>query len=254
LSTFDCCLFVICGFQCNPLPHPQELPHRNEDAGGDRIAMPPHPRATAALAASPAPQRGSSFSSPPCYSCHAEPRWSATWPMINAARCRAKSSPSGGAVIPVRGRARRRRPGPGSPPCSGVARGAAPGSGVGDGGRGADFVAWLPPPSCRAENASVTAGRTLGVMDQDLRRSEAWLGNRRRLAGAIRAVVASPPLQTHCHGRGQGGGILLGHGVAPGGAWYNDHLEGWIVLCVLLLWKMVVVVVVVCQGIICFSR
>jgi hypothetical protein len=103
------------------------------------------------------------------------------------------SSPSGGAVVPIRGCACRRHPGPGGPPCGGVARGAAPGSGVGDRGRGTGFAAQPPPPSCRAEYASVTTGWTLGVTDQDLRRSEAWLGNRGHLAGLIRAVVASLP-------------------------------------------------------------
>ena len=29
-----------------------------------------------------------------------------------------------------------------------------------------------------------------------------------------------------------GGGILLGHGVAPRGAWYNDRLEGSVVCAV----------------------
>jgi hypothetical protein len=109
-----------------------------------------------------------------------------------------------GEVLPVQGRARRRHPGPCGPPCGGITKGAAPGSGVGGGGGGAGFAARPPPPSCRAENASVTAGRTPGVTDQDLRRSEAWLGNRRRLAGVIRAVVAGPPPQTHRRGRGRG--------------------------------------------------
>ena len=85
------------------VPSPQESPHRNEDAGVGRIVSPPHPRATASLTASPAPRGGSSCSSPPCYSCCAEPWRSATWPMINAAGCRAKSSPFGGAVFPIRG-------------------------------------------------------------------------------------------------------------------------------------------------------
>ncbi len=188
-----------------PLPPLQELPHCNKDAGGDRIAMPPHPRVTAALAASPAPQRGSSFSSLPCYSCHADSQRSATWLMINANGCRAKSSPSGGAVVPVRGGACRRHPGLGGPPCGGIARGAVPGSGVRDGGGGTGFEARPPPPSCRAENASVTAGQMPGVIDQDLRRSEVWLGNRRCLMGAIRAVVAGLPPQAHCHSHGRGG-------------------------------------------------
>jgi hypothetical protein len=103
--------------------------HRN-------ASPPPHDRCPGP-APSPAPRRGSSFSSPPHYSSHAEPWWSATWPMINAAGCGAKSSPSGGAVVPVRGRARRRHPGPGGPPCGGVTKGAVPSSGVGGGGGGA---------------------------------------------------------------------------------------------------------------------
>jgi hypothetical protein len=76
---------------------------------------------------------------------------------------------------------------------------------MGDGGGGAGFGALLPPPSCRAEIASVTARQTLGVMDQDLRQSEAWLGNCRRLVGAIRGVVAGMPPQAHRGGRGRGG-------------------------------------------------
>ncbi len=39
-------------------------------------------------------------------------------------------------------------------------------------------------------------------MDQDLRRSEAWLGNHQCLVGVIRAVVAGPPPQAHRCGRG----------------------------------------------------
>jgi hypothetical protein len=165
--------------------------------------MPPHPCETAILAASPAPRRGSSFSSPPCYSCCAEPQWSATWPMINAAGCGAKSSPSGGATVLVQGCAHRRRPGPGSPPCSGVARGAALGSGFRGGGGG--FTARPPPQSCRAEYASVTTSRTPGVTNQDMHKPEAWLGNRRRLAGVIRAVVSDLPPQAQRCGCGRGG-------------------------------------------------
>ena len=45
----------------------------------------------------------------------------------------------------------------------------------------------------------------LGVTDQDLRRSEAWLDKRLRLAGVIRAVVAGPPPQAHRRSRGRGG-------------------------------------------------
>jgi hypothetical protein len=168
--------------------------------------MPPHPCATAALAASPAPWRGSSFSSPPRYSCRAEPRRSATWPMINAAGCGAMLSPSRGAVVPVPGHTCQRCPGPGGPPCGGVARGAAPGSGVGGGGGGTGFVARPPlPPLCQAEYASITAGQTPGVTDQDLRQLVVWLGNCRCLVGMIRAVIAGLPPQAHRWGCGQGG-------------------------------------------------
>ncbi len=69
----------------------------------------------------------------------------------------------------------------------------------------ADFSEQPPQPLCRVEYASVIVGRMPAVLDQDLRRSEAWLGNHRGLLGAIRAVVASPPPQAHrcSHGRGE---------------------------------------------------
>jgi hypothetical protein len=61
-----------------------------------------------------------------------------------------------------------------------------------------------PLTSSLAEYASITAGRTPGVTDQDLRRSETWLGKRRQLAGMIRAVVAGPLPKAHHCGRGWG--------------------------------------------------
>ncbi len=61
-----------------------------------------------------------------------------------------------------------------------------------------------PPTSCLAEYASITAGRTPEVTDQDLRQSEAWLGECRRLAGVIRAVIAGLPPKAHRRGRGRG--------------------------------------------------
>jgi hypothetical protein len=116
-----------------------------------------------------------------------------------------------GKVFPIRGRSRPRTgarsqvpPGTWRPTVwwgrqGGRARQWSQGRG---GGRG--FTALPPPPSCLVEYASVTAGRTPGVTDQDLRWSEAWLGKRWRLAGMIRAVVASPPPKAHCRGRGRG--------------------------------------------------
>jgi hypothetical protein len=116
-----------------------------------------------------------------------------------------------GEVIPVQGH-RRPRPGARLPAPPGTWRptvrlgyqGAAPGIGVGGGGGGAGFAARPLPPLCWVEYASNTAGQTLGVTDQDLRRSEEWLGNHRCLTGVIRAVVASPLPQAHHCGRGWG--------------------------------------------------
>ncbi len=139
--------------------------------------------------------------------------------MIDTAGCGAKSSPSGDAVVPIRGHARRRHSGPGGPPCCGVAEGAAPGSGVGGGGGGAGFEARPPPPSCQAEYGQrhrrpdagsrgpgpAQVGRLAGVM--------AWLSWPARRRRPVVAVVAR-------------GSISLRHGVAPGGAWYANHLEG----------------------------
>ncbi len=39
--------------------------------------------------------------------------------------------------------------------------------------------------NCQAENAHVTAGKMLGVMNQDLHWSKAWLANRQPLAGVM---------------------------------------------------------------------
>ncbi len=78
-------------------------------------------------------------------------------------------------------------------------RGQGQGQGWGRGFRCAAAATIVPGGS-----ASVTAGRTPEVTDQDLRRSEAWLGNRRRLAGVIRAAVAGPLPQAHRRGRDRG--------------------------------------------------
>ncbi len=109
-----------------------------------------------------------------------------------------------GKVFPIQGHACRPRQGPCGLPCSGIAKGAAPGCRVGGGGRDAGFAVRLLPPSCRVEYASVTAGQMLGVTDQDLRWSEAWLCNHQHLTGVIRAVVTGPPPQAHRCGHGQG--------------------------------------------------
>ncbi len=115
-----------------------------------------------------------------------------------------------GEVFPIRGR-RRPHPGVRLPALPGIWRptvrwgpqGGSAGQWSWGQGRGRGFAAQPPLPSCLAEYASVTAGRTPGVTDQDLRRSEAWLGKHRCLAGVIRAVVAGPPPKAHRCGRGR---------------------------------------------------
>ncbi len=165
MSNFYCHLFAVHCFRCNSRAPSARIATPQQERGGwphlnaspppcDRRPC-PQPRHLAWLLLLP----------PPHYSGCSEPQRSATWPMINAAGCRAKSSPSGGTVIPVQGRAHRRRPGHGGPPCGGIAKGAAPSSGVGSGGRGAGFSAQPLPPSCLVEYTSVTAGRTPGVTD-----------------------------------------------------------------------------------------
>jgi hypothetical protein len=139
-ATFRQLLIVVCSLSVvsnvTPAPPPQESPHRDKDAGGGRITMPNPPPCDRRPRTLPRLPAWLLLLLPPAQSGHAEPRQSATWPMINVAGCGAKSSPSGGAVVPVWGRTCRRHPGPGGPPCGGVAKVAVPGSGVRGGGGG----------------------------------------------------------------------------------------------------------------------
>jgi hypothetical protein len=69
-----------------------------------------------------------------------------------------------------------------------------------------------------------------GVTDQDLRWSEAYLGDRRRLAGVIKAVFAGPPPQAHRRGRG-----WEEHFAKPRcGTWESMLHEGSIVCAVVM--------------------
>jgi hypothetical protein len=116
-----------------------------------------------------------------------------------------------GEVFPIQGR-RCPRPGARSPAPPRIWRptvrwgrqGAGAGQQSWGQGQGCRFAARLPPTLCLAEYASVTADRMPGVTDQDLHRSEAWLGKCRRLAGVIRAVVAGLQLKAHRRGHGWG--------------------------------------------------
>jgi hypothetical protein len=105
-----------------------------------------------------------------------------------------------------------------------------PGDRVGGraGGKGTGFALLLPLlMPCRVEYTCVTVGWTPGVTDQDLRRSEVWLGNRQRLASAM----ARLSLLACCHWPVvvvmAGGSILLGHCMAPRGPQYANCLERW---------------------------
>ncbi len=161
---------------------------------------------------------------PPHYSGHAEPRRSATWPMSNAAGCGAnKSSPSRGAVVPDGARSPA-PPGTWRPTVRWGRQGGGAGQRSRGRGRGNGFAARPPQPSCPAEYASVTAGRTPGVTDQDLRRSETWLVKRRRLAGVIRAVIVGPPPKAHRRGRGRGEHLARPWRGA-GGAWWGGLVD-----------------------------
>jgi hypothetical protein len=113
-----------------------------------------------------------------------------------------------GKVFPIRG-CRRPRPGvhlpaPWQPTMQWGCQGGGAGQRSWGQGWGRGFAARPPLPSCLVEYASLTAGWMLGVMDQDLRWSEAWLGKRRHLTGMIRAVVARSQPKAHRCGRGQG--------------------------------------------------
>jgi hypothetical protein len=137
-----------------------------------------------------------------------------------------------GEVFPIRGR-RRPRPGARLPAPSGTWRPAVRWGHQRGGAEqrrqgwkwGRGFAARPPPPSCLAEYASVTTGWMPGVTDQDLRRSEAWLGKCRRLAGMIRAVVNGPPPKANRRGRGRGK-----HLARP---WHGagGHVVGWMMGC-----------------------
>jgi hypothetical protein len=142
--------------------------------------------------------------------------------MIDAAGCGAPLSPSAGALAGVAWDL--------AAHCMvGSLGGVAPGSRVGGGGRGRgrSFAVQLLPPLCCAEYAPVTAGQTPGVTNQDLRRLEVWLGNCHHLAGVMAGLSFLACCRRPVVEFVTGGSILLGHGMAPGGARYTDCFKGW---------------------------
>jgi hypothetical protein len=148
-----------------------------------------------------------------------------------------------GTIIPVRGRACQHRPGPGNPPRGEVAGGSGAGWQSWGQGRGRRF--------CGAAAAAVMPGGIRLCHCQPDARSHrpgpapvgGMVSNLQRLAGmmarlSLPACPCRPIVVVVARGS-----ILLGHGVAPGGARYANRLEGWMILapiwpgCELWHWK-----------------
>eukprot|EP00584_Thalassiosira_punctigera_P018826 CAMPEP_0172566282 /NCGR_PEP_ID=MMETSP1067-20121228/111285_1 /TAXON_ID=265564 ORGANISM="Thalassiosira punctigera, Strain Tpunct2005C2" /NCGR_SAMPLE_ID=MMETSP1067 /ASSEMBLY_ACC=CAM_ASM_000444 /LENGTH=360 /DNA_ID=CAMNT_0013357353 /DNA_START=33 /DNA_END=1111 /DNA_ORIENTATION=- len=81
-----------------------------------------------------------------------------------------------------------------------------------------------PSSSCQAEYDRVTAGQTPGLTNQDLRRSQAWIGNQYRL---VRTMEVLSSRRRPVVAVVAGGSISLGHGVRQNSARYAERLEGW---------------------------
>jgi hypothetical protein len=202
LSTFDCHLIVIRHFRCNSCAPSARIaaPRQGRRGWPHRDASPPlrnrRPRTL------PHPPAWLLLLLPPAlfWSCQA---------MAVCYMADDQCHRMQGEVFPIRG-SPRPHPGARLPAPPGTWRPTVWWGHQGDGARQRSrgrwrrrrFAARLPPPLCLAEYASVTAARTPGVTDQDLRRSASWLGNSRRLAGMIRAVVAGMPPKAHHRGRG----------------------------------------------------
>ncbi|KAL7433367.1 hypothetical protein ACHAXH_009245 [Discostella pseudostelligera] len=78
--------------------------------------------------------------------------------------------------------------------------------------------------SCHNEYDRITAMQTPGLTSQDLRRSQAWVGNQYRL---IQTMTALSSRQRPVVAVVAGGSISLGHGVYPNSAHYAERLESW---------------------------
>lgn len=78
--------------------------------------------------------------------------------------------------------------------------------------------------SCQVEYDRITAKQIPGITNQDLRRSQAWLGNQYRLTQTMEALSSR---QRPVVAVVAGGSISLGHGVTPDSVRYAERLEGW---------------------------
>ena len=81
-----------------------------------------------------------------------------------------------------------------------------------------------PPSSCQVEYNRITKTQTPGITKQDLRRSQAWIGNQYRLTQTMKALSSR---QRPVNVVVAGGSISLGHGVTPTNACYAERLEKW---------------------------
>lgn len=77
---------------------------------------------------------------------------------------------------------------------------------------------------CEAEYDRITSKQTPGITKNDLRRSQAWIGNQYRLTRAMEALSSRrrPVVAVVA-----GGSISLGHGVTPESVRYAERLEEW---------------------------
>ena len=78
--------------------------------------------------------------------------------------------------------------------------------------------------TCKNEFGRITAMQIPGLTSQDLRRSQAWIGNQYRLVETMSALSSR---QRPVVAVIAGGSISLGHGVAPESLRYADRLESW---------------------------
>ena len=81
-----------------------------------------------------------------------------------------------------------------------------------------------PPSSCQVEYNRITKTQTPGITKQDLRRSQAWIGNQYRLTQTMKALSSR---QRPVNVVVAGGSISLGHGVTPTNARYAERLKKW---------------------------
>jgi hypothetical protein len=90
--------------------------------------------------------------------------------------------------------------------------------------RSSTFVPAMVKDVCKGEYERVTSSRMIGFMTDDLERSRAYLGNRKRLATFTEELQNREQLNVVVNG----GSVTLGNGVDPKTLRYSDQLEVWL--------------------------